>query len=191
MTTGRINQVTILSGEAEARPATPRGRVVHLMAIDAIASASQQLAPRGPKPPHRVLTTIQLPPLSFPQAGPLHKCSGVETASHSATCNPQEEDTGHRSRQKRISAWAYPRIVLYKSSHRPSIYRIQPRPPDKLTGLTALRPTLVLPSSGLSSALPPPIRLAWVFLACAKIVTGWGLATKGPRYRDESRYNRR
>ena len=145
MTTGRINQVTILSGEAEARPATPRGRVVHLMAIDAIASASQQLAPRGPKPPHRVLTTIQLPPLSFPRAGPLHKCSGVETASHSATCNPQEEDTGHRSRQKRISAWAYPRVVLYRSGQRPFIHRIQPCPPDELTGLLSLSPALVFP----------------------------------------------
>ena len=138
-----------------------------------------------------LLATIQLPPLSSPQGWPLHRCSGVETASHSATCNPQEEDTGHRSRQKRISAWAYPRIDLYKSSHRPFIYRTQPCPPDKLTGLIALRPALVFPCSGPSSALLPPIRLAWVFLACTIIVTGWGLATKGPRYGGYARCNRR
>ena len=157
--------------------ATPRGRVVHLMAMH--RSTSQQLATRGADVPRRSLTTIQLPPLSSPQGGPRHQCSSAETPSHGATYTPQEEDTVRTSRQKRLHAWAYPRIALYKSSHRPFIYRIQQRPPDELTGLLALHPAWVSPPWAVFSVTPHQRLIHGSFSP-----VGLGHAVGGLRLRD-------
>jgi len=88
MTTGRINQVTTLSRWAGAytptQRCTPKGRIVHSVAIDAIASASQQRATPGTDAP-KAPTTIHLPPQNFPHAGPRHtvgRSSRRATACH-------------------------------------------------------------------------------------------------------------
>jgi len=74
MTTGRINQVTVLSGKAEAEP---RPRRVELFTDKrrpkrTAAARSRRDESRGP------LTTIQLPPLSSPQGRPLHEQFSAE-----------------------------------------------------------------------------------------------------------------
>ena len=88
MTTGRINQVTILSQRAEAQRQTPqRERVV-----------PSKETPKRPKSPlNQGLQPgehgrpIQLPPLSSPKAGPQRAMTDVSVATISVTCSPQEE----------------------------------------------------------------------------------------------------
>jgi hypothetical protein len=92
MTTGRINQVTILNGAAEAPP-RPRG----VECTRKATRTSRQPGHPGDESLGR-RTTIQLPPLNFPQGIPPHKRSGPE-ASRSATSAPRAEDTLSRTRR--------------------------------------------------------------------------------------------
>jgi len=83
MTTGRINQVTILPLGAEARRETPprRGRTVHwegsstIWARELLGAASTAARPGARL--HRFTTAIQLPPLSSPKDRPPHAYAGT------------------------------------------------------------------------------------------------------------------
>jgi hypothetical protein len=97
MTTGRINQVTILSQSAEAKWQTPqRERVV-----------PSKKAPKRPKsqlysswkPKYR-MQLIQLPPLSSPKASPQRAIPDVAIKRISGAYSPQEEKTHALSRRK-------------------------------------------------------------------------------------------
>ena len=140
MTTGRINQVTILRRD-RSRANPPGG--------------GQSSSLEG-RPPHRgarptavqspgarltgFLTTIRLPRLSFPQGGPLHKRSSarrLRTVQH-APRRRRMPSAVHVVR--RLAAWAYPRFAMDSDSQRPVIHRLQQSMPAGLTGLRLRHP---------------------------------------------------
>ena len=95
MTTGRINQVTILDPDAEA----PRH--------DSRRSGIYQAENRRSDPNHlprqytwhrRCKQSIQLPPLSCPRCGPRRSSTDVSASSKPATYAPQMEKTHASSR---------------------------------------------------------------------------------------------
>jgi len=98
MTTGRINQVTILTagGRATHRdPPSPGGRAVHQRS----RGRRRPPAPRSPEQKlHRSPRAIQFLPQSSPGDGPPYRRSGCHRPpSRSRTYAPQEEDTHSRS----------------------------------------------------------------------------------------------
>jgi hypothetical protein len=95
MTTGRINQVTILSQRTEMQRQTPReGRV---LPSKKPPKRPKSLLYQGPRPKQRK-RLIQLPPLSSSRAGPQRAMAGVSAVTRSVTCSPQEEKTYASSR---------------------------------------------------------------------------------------------
>jgi hypothetical protein len=97
MTTGRINQVTILSQRAEALRQTPKKG----------ASCTKQETLKRPRSPPSQSTRqwecerpIQLPPLSSPKAGPQRAMVDVAVKNISATYSLQEEKTHASTRSK-------------------------------------------------------------------------------------------
>src|SRR3712207_872140 len=100
MTTGRINQVTILNPSAEAHERTPRRR----------PGCTRWKGRRrsDPSRKHRRCTRhlshkrpIQLPPLSSPSCGPQRVAFGYYTVHYTVTYAPQEERTHAKSTRKR------------------------------------------------------------------------------------------
>ena len=78
MTTGRINQVTILPSGAEAREETPHeaGQNSSLRRRDTPRPRALSVTSTATRPGarlHRFTTAIQLPPLSSPRDGPSHQ----------------------------------------------------------------------------------------------------------------------
>jgi hypothetical protein len=70
---------------------------------------------------------IQLPPLSSPQAGPLHASSRAKALSVSVTCSPQEEDTGRLSRpEDGYRLRLTPKCLRINVDHRSVIHRLHP-----------------------------------------------------------------
>jgi len=110
MTTGRINQVTILNLGAEARGCGPREGGKY-------EGRSRQ---SDPSQPHRRRTwrrrcerLIQLPPLSSPRCGPQRNKIGDSTKNKPVACAPQEEETHASSRKKlRLLGRAAPKDLV-------------------------------------------------------------------------------
>jgi hypothetical protein len=100
MTTGRINQVTIVNPSAEANEQTPRRRpwcTGRKGEAEATPSRKHQECARHPS--HE--RPIQLPPLSSPSCGPRRVAFGYYTVYYTVTCAPQEERTRAKSTRKR------------------------------------------------------------------------------------------
>jgi len=89
MTTGRINQVTILSPGAEARRQTPPKGGELYQARRRRSDPSYRPIKYQEYPQTRQL--IQLPPLSSPKGGPQRAMTDVAIAYISVTYTPQEE----------------------------------------------------------------------------------------------------
>jgi len=102
MTTGRINQVTILSQRAEAPRQTPRRERV-------VPSKETPKRPKSPLnqglQPGRRGRPIQLPPLSSPKAGPQRTMTDVAVANMSVAYSPQEEKIHALSRGRAAETW--------------------------------------------------------------------------------------
>jgi hypothetical protein len=173
MTTGRINQVTILSGRAEAEPRPAR---VELFTDGSAPEGALQRIDALETDLVRHLTTIQLPPLSFPRGGPLHRSSGACAPSQSATWAPLEEDTVRRSHFRGYLPRLTPDLIAHSPSQRPVIHSTHQGPPAELTGLLSQTPPAPVGARG-SCAVAQPIRYSWVSLACVVIVYGSGSAT--------------
>jgi hypothetical protein len=100
MTTGRINQVTIVDSNAEANERTPRrepGCTKWKGEAEASPSRKHQRCARHLS--HE--RPIQLPPLSSPSCGPRRVALGYYTAYYPVTYAPQEEKTRAKSTRKR------------------------------------------------------------------------------------------
>jgi hypothetical protein len=137
MTTGRINQVTILTG---GRPRPRRGAPSDGTpgASPGQSSSLGRGDPRVARPPthdrraRRLQAgvagrAIHLPPLSSPRCGPPQDRSG-HGPPRTATYAPQEEDTAGRSHPKAATGQGLPPSVFCKNdSHRPTIHRPQRR----------------------------------------------------------------
>jgi hypothetical protein len=132
MTTGRINQVTILTAGdgATRRDPPPRrgGRAVHQRS----GGRRRPPAPRSPEQKlHRSPRAIQFLPQSSPEGGPPYRRSGCHRPpSRSRTYTPQEEDTRSRSRQGRLPARAFPRVRADNDGHQPTVHRLHRRLPS-------------------------------------------------------------
>ena len=139
MTTGRINQVTILSGRAEAEPRPVR---VELFTDGGASEDTPQRFEALETSLVRHLTTIQLPPLSFPRGCPLHRSSSADAPSQSATWTPLEEDTVRRSRRSGYLHGLTPKLIARRGSQRLVIHSTHHGPPAELTRRLALPPGL-------------------------------------------------
>ena len=123
MTTGRINQVTILSRRPERRRPTARragGRAV------TGGSLREHPRPRSPEPELRQgpQGTIQLPPLCSPRGGPPHRRSGARRrhgVSH-ATLRRRLPSAGHARSGYRPGL--APECLADNGGHRPVIHRL-------------------------------------------------------------------
>ena len=149
MTTGRINQVTIVLATGHARE-TPTGGLLPTLTpqLDPPrregrsfsydrprrrrehASARANAQPGTAPPPAREWpsnSVIQLPPLSSPRDGPPQNSLGPRKDDcETVTWAPREEDTAGRSRrQGRLPTAAYPRKSDKNLSQRPVIHRPQ------------------------------------------------------------------
>jgi hypothetical protein len=88
MTTGRINQVTIVHQSAEAQWLSPqRGRLYQ----EGDCRSNPNHLPRMRAGRNRCRRPIHLPPLSSPRRGPPRSLTGVAASSKPAACTPQEE----------------------------------------------------------------------------------------------------
>ncbi|MCJ1226915.1 hypothetical protein MMC12_003570 [Toensbergia leucococca] len=153
MTTGRINQVTILTGgpgrEARGRPEEPPGGSQNRQVVGGGPKPGTRPGdPPGPEAPGGPRRAIQLPPLSSPGGGPpqgpLRARKGHPRA---AACAPQEEDTSHRSRPEAATGFGLPPSVSRKDRHRPTIHRLQrsrrgESPPAGFRGRPAVSPSV-------------------------------------------------
>jgi hypothetical protein len=128
MTTGRINQVAILS----FRAGPPAG-----------GGTSQERAPGGApelryeggaRGPGRRLPSargsyeacaapIQLPPLSSPRGGPPRGVVGPQGPPYAATCAPQKEGTRPRPRPGAATGWGLPPRIWRSVGHQPAVHR--------------------------------------------------------------------
>src|SRR3990170_444163 len=79
MTTGRINQVTILNQRHRRRDDPPKGTGV---SVTIWQDTPKRARPQAPNPQMRAddRRPIQLPPLSFPKYGPSRERSGFHAA---------------------------------------------------------------------------------------------------------------
>ena len=96
MTTGRINQVTILDLSAETPKHNPRKGVEFTKAGSRMSDPSH--SPRLYTWHRRCEQPIQLPPLSFPRYGPQRGMTGVSASNKPVTYAPKEEKTHASSR---------------------------------------------------------------------------------------------
>jgi hypothetical protein len=103
MTTGRINQVTILNAPRGTRDLLGRQSCT-LKGCRSTGSLFPGARLHGDHP------TIHLPPLSSPQDGPPHSRAG-QGPFHSVAYAPQEEDTGHWSHPKTATSLGLPPSV--------------------------------------------------------------------------------
>ena len=88
MTTGRINQVTIVHRSAGAqRPNPQRGGLYQ----EGGRQNNPNRLPRKRAGRNRCRRLIQMPPLSSPRRGPLRSPTGVAANNKPAACTPQEE----------------------------------------------------------------------------------------------------
>ena len=108
MTTGRINQVTILTaGTPGPRTGVPPGPPLESGGRELVTQSERRPKPSartrdhapGPKPPGN-LWLIQLPPMSSPRDGPRQSWGvrGLEAGPITATYAPRMEDTSRPSR---------------------------------------------------------------------------------------------
>ena len=117
MTTGRINQVTILTRHG---PETGRAPEAHPKANGVITELRGDETPPGGGHPrgHKVARTrpapIHLPPLSSPRGGPRHvgKAGARSHSTPGATCTPREEDASRPSRPEAVTSFGLPPSVL-------------------------------------------------------------------------------
>jgi len=108
MTTGRINQVTILSRAPEGHGRPPAEQAAEQCTRRA-ALERPRLGSRS-RGYDRFPSTIQLPPLCSPRGGPQHNRSGARRRHRVSTYDPQEEVAVSRSRTRRVPAWACPQM---------------------------------------------------------------------------------
>jgi|HubBroStandDraft_2_1064218.scaffolds.fasta_scaffold252221_1 hypothetical protein len=132
MTTGRINQVTILTAGGRPPTETPPGNGG---AEQFTRGREDGDVPRAPGSPEQKLhgshRAIQFLPQSSPEGGPPYRRSGCHRPpSRSRTCTPQEEDTHSRSRQGRLPAQAFPQVRADNDGHRPTVHRLHRRLPS-------------------------------------------------------------
>jgi len=108
MTTGRINQVTILARRAEAKGYPRRGRS---QALPEGMGTPERAQPQAPNPRERAggERPIQLPPLSSPRGGPLRERSGRTAAKPHRLRPPRGGDRQPvMPREEQLRATAYP-----------------------------------------------------------------------------------
>jgi len=109
MTTGRINQVTILTGGPEASP-RPAAKRAEQFTEKGRAQGTTQLAGDPEQRLQQAPTNHPIAPTEFPKGRSTALKLGRQAPSQGVILAPQEEDTFHRSRQRRIPAWAYPQM---------------------------------------------------------------------------------
>ena len=119
MTTGRINQVTIFTGQASAPegdgPGKPPERWSGLVKRSGPWPKPVPRPGEPPRPePKGNPRAIQLPPLSYPRGGPytVRGDSRRRTPAHFATYTPRKEDTSHPSRPETATSFGLPPSVL-------------------------------------------------------------------------------
>lgn len=95
MTTGRINQVTIVHQSTEAHRPNPRRGGLYQEG-DRRNNPNRLLRKHAKR--DRCRRFIQLPPLSSPRRGPLRSLIGVAANDKPAACTPQEEKAHAASR---------------------------------------------------------------------------------------------
>jgi hypothetical protein len=88
MTTGRINQVTIVHRSAEAQRPNPRRGGLYQ---EGDRRSNPNRLPRKRAGRNRSRRPIHLPPLSSPRRGPPRSPTGVAANNKPAACTPQEE----------------------------------------------------------------------------------------------------
>ena len=137
MTTGRINQVTILTPlqrtEAPIRGETPRRE--QSSSLEGGGSRAHLDPPGLPELRlHGFPGIIQLPPLSSPKDGPPHGCSGPKPIpvcdmrpSGGGYLPPVTSEDGYR-------LGLTPKCLKDKGSHRPIIHRLHQSPPARADG---------------------------------------------------------
>lgn len=129
MTTGRINQVTILrhrrSGLTPGPPSGDEGRgqkVITRLRLDATADGRPGADPSAARTPVRGWTAreIQLPPLSSskvcPPQRPVRQAPGGAHDRGTVTSDPREEDTAGRSRQGTVTDRSLPPDIWFEKS---------------------------------------------------------------------------
>ena len=101
MTTGRINQVTIVNPSAEANERNPpkEARMYQVEGETPKRNSSRKHQRRTRHLSHK--RPIQLPPLSSPSCGPQRVAFGYYTVHYTVTYAPQEERTHAKSTRKR------------------------------------------------------------------------------------------
>ncbi len=155
MTTGRINQVTILSRAPEGRGRPPAERAAEQCTRRA-ALERPRLGSRS-RGCDRFPSTIQLPPLCSPRGGPRHGRSGARRrhgVSHT-TLRRRLPSAGHA--QGGYQPGLAPKCLAENGGHRPVIHRPLQHwrlsPPDFRTPLASSMP--VRAWSQTSGAVPP------------------------------------
>jgi hypothetical protein len=179
MTTGRINQVTILTagGRATRRdPPGEGGRAVHQRS----RGRRRPPAPRSPEQKlHRSPRAIQFLPQSSPGDGPPYRRSGCHRPpSRSRTCTPQEEDTHSRSRQGRLPARAFPRVRADNDGHQPTVHRLHRRlPSPQRADRTSVAFAIPIRAPGKAPPSPGPMTVVSLWLTLDRPTVGGDAAT--------------
>ena len=152
MTTGRINQVTIVSGapnERARRSHHPEGR----RSSCTLREVRTPSTFRSRSEATRDFTRHPIAPTEFPTdrsaAHRHHPREGGHLVQHT-TRRRRIPSTGHA--RERLPAWAYPQLSYRRSSHRPTIHRPQHRSTARCRLVSALPPSERLP--GIASADP-------------------------------------
>ena len=155
MTTGRINQVTILSRAPEGHGRPPAEQAAEQCTRRA-ALERPRLGSRS-RGYDRFPSTIQLPPLCSPRGGPQHNRSGARRrhrVSHT-TLRRRLPSAGHA--QGGYRPGLAPKCLAENGGHRPVIHRPLQHwrlsPPDFRTPLASSTP--VRAWSQTSGAVPP------------------------------------
>jgi hypothetical protein len=126
MTTGRINQVTILTAVASRRPRYP----VCTGQSCTLKGGARTPTIRTWSKATQDLLVIRLPPLSFLKDRPPHRSRAPEHR-HRVWYRPLRRripSIGPRSKE-RMPTWAYPQLSCENDTHQAIVHRLQQSPP--------------------------------------------------------------